>query len=37
MEQSADKKPYRREERTDNYARSDRAPRVPQEREFRGY
>ena len=37
MEQSTDKKPYRREERTGNYARSNRAPRVPQEREFRGY
>jgi len=37
MEESADKKPYQREERTGNYARSDRAPRVPQEREFKGY
>ena len=37
MEESANKKPYHRQERTGNYARSDRAPRVPQEREFKGY
>lgn len=37
MEESANKKPYHREDRTNNYARSDRAPRVPREREFKGY
>ena len=37
MEQSADKKPYHREDRTGNYARSDRAPRTPREREYKGY
>jgi len=37
MEESANKKSYHRQERTGNYARSDRAPRVPQEREFKGY
>jgi len=37
MEESSNKKPYHRQERTGNYARSDRAPRVPQEREFKGY
>ena len=37
MEQSADKKHYHRENRTDNYARSDRAPRTPREREYKGY
>ena len=37
MEESANKKPYHRQDRTGNYARSDRAPRVPQEREFKGY
>ena len=37
MEESANKKPYHREDRTSNYARSNRAPRVPQEREFKGY
>ena len=37
MEQSADKKPFRREDRTDNYARSDRAPRTPREKEYKGY
>lgn len=28
---------YKREDISDNYARSDRAPRVPREREFKGY
>jgi len=37
MEESSNKKPYHRQERTGNYARSDRALRVPQEREFKGY
>lgn len=37
MEESANKKPHHRQERTGNYARSDRAPRIPQEREFKGY
>ena len=37
MEESDHKRPFRREERTGNYARSDRAPRVLREREFRGY
>jgi ribosomal protein S21 len=37
MEESDHKRPFRREERTGNYAHSDRAPRVPREREFRGY
>jgi ribosomal protein S21 len=37
MGESANKKPYHRQDRTGNYARSDRAPRVPQEREFKGY
>ena len=37
MEQSADKKPYRREERTGNYARSNRTSGAPREKEFRGY
>ena len=37
MEESDHKQPFRREERTGNYARSDRAPRVPREREYKGY
>ena len=37
MEESANKKPYHREYRTSNYAHSDRAPRVPREKEFKGY
>jgi len=37
MEESDHKRPFPREDRKDNYARSDRAPRVPREREFRGY
>ena len=37
MEESDYKRPFRREERTGNYAHSDRAPRVPREREFKGY
>jgi len=37
MEESDHKQPFRREERTDNYARSDRAPRTPREREYKGY
>jgi ribosomal protein S21 len=37
MEESADKKPFYRQDKQDNYARSDRAPRVPREREFKGY
>ena len=37
MEESDHKRPFRREDRTGNYAHSDRAPRVPREREFKGY
>lgn len=37
MEESADNKPFHRKDTQDNYARSDRAPRVPREREFKGY
>ena len=37
MENAADKKPYRREERTGNYARSNRVSHTPREKEFKGY
>jgi len=37
MEQSADNKPFHRQDKKDNYARSDRAPRVFKEKEFKGF
>ena len=37
MEESADNKPFRRQDKTGNSARSDRAPRIPREKEYKGY
>jgi ribosomal protein S21 len=37
MEESADNKPFHRQDKKDNYARSDRAPRVFKEKEYKGY
>ena len=37
MEEGTDKKPFHRQERTGNYAHSNRISSAPREREYRGY
>lgn len=37
MEESAENKPFLRQDKNYNYARSDRAPRVFKEKEFKGF
>ena len=37
MEESSNKKPFHRQERTSNYAHSNRISSAPREREYRGY